>query len=261
MSAIGLVVAIALPISLVLFGLVLVGRRQQIELKQRAQARAIKQALDDLLEALEFLIQVDDFKDVQLSVLERIEQIVDSYHQALPKKDKLSSRYELDSDHYRQRIENFKSPAWQLSSDREIRYARRQFSRVLKSLKAMTTQKLISNAAAAEYHRYLRLTLLEKEVATYTAQGDEAATRSDPVTASNYYRAAKKLLIEFDIKYPEKNQRIRELSQRTAALYENNGNTKKGGALSRALELEESKEAADEFGLPASPSSETKQKF
>lgn len=261
MSAIGLVVAIALPISLVMFGLVLLGRRQQIELKQRAQARAIKQALEDLLEALEFLIKVDNRKDIQFSVLERIEQLVDNYHAALPKKDQMNMRYELDSENYRQQIEHKKAGHWALKSDREIRFARRQVSLVLKSLKAMVSQKLVSHAAMSEYHRHLRITLLEKEVETYTAQGDEAASHHDVLTARNYYRAAKKLLIEFDIKYPKKNEQIRQLSQRAAALYGEDSNSKKGGALTRALEEEESREQADEYGLPASPDRETKQKF
>src|SRR5690606_31388493 len=120
---------------------------------------------------------------------------------------------------YKQRIEEGKGNRRIFKSDRELRLARRYIGRILKTLTLMQKRRELSEAALLEYRRYLRLTLLEREVDTYTAQGDVAAGRGDVITATNYYKAAKKLLIEFDLQYPEKNERIRELSQRTAALY------------------------------------------
>ncbi|MBU2037817.1 MULTISPECIES: hypothetical protein [Oceanospirillaceae] len=259
MSAIGLIVAIALPVALILFGLVMAGRRQQAQQAQRLQARAVKQGADDLLEALEFLILVDNFKEVQLAVLERVEQLYVVYQEALPKKDNNSSAQELfDAAPYRRKIDEGKGNRRVLKSDREIRFARRQFGRILKALNVMARKKLISEAAMMEYRRYLRLTLLEKEVDTYTAQGDVAAGRGDVITATNYYKAAKKILIEFDLQYPEKNQRIRDLTQRTASLY--NGGEKKEGSLAQALS-KEIKDEHDPFGIPTNPNASEKRKF
>ena len=103
--------------------------------------------------------------------------------------------------------------------------------------------------------------MLEREVDTYTAQGDVAGQRGDVLTASNYYKAAKKLLIEFDLQYPEKTERIRELAQRTAALYNSKDNVNSNDALSRALSKEEAAEASGQFGIPADPSAQAKKKF
>lgn len=258
MSAIGLVVAIALPIALVLIGLVFAGRRQQSEFKQRSQARAIKTAAEDLLEALEFLMLVDNFKEIQLVVLDRVAYFYQRHQEALPKKDRQEGDGGFDKTPYQQKIEATKSVRKVLKSDREIRYAKQQFSRILKTLNPMVKQRIISETAMMEYRRYLRMTLLDCEVDTYTAQGDVAAKRGDVVTAGNYYKAAKKLLIEFDIQYPEKNDKIRGLANRTNSLY--NGGEEPEDNLSKALSQEETK-AQNEFGIPSDPSAGEKQKF
>ena len=251
MSELGLVIAIALPISLILAGLVWLGRRQQNQQSQRLQARAIKQSAEDLLEALEFLLQIDNFREVQLLVLERVGQLYALYAQTLPKADSKQSETLFDPEPYKQRIEEGKGNRRVFKSDREVRLARRYIGKILKTLTLMQKRRELSEAALLEYRRYLRLTLLEREVDTYTAQGDVAADRGDVITATNYYKAAKKLLIEFDLQYPEKNERIRELSQRTAALY--NGERIKtsenlAAQLSKELDAEHSP-----FGIPANP--------
>lgn len=251
MSAIGLVVAIALPVALALFGLVILGRRQQAVESRRAQARVIRQSADDLLEALEFLILVDNFKEVQLVVLERVEHLYALYQESLPASDADASGGPVfEGDPYRARIEAGRGSRRVFKSDREMRLARRQFGRVLKALSVMVKKRVISETAMLEYRRYLRLTLMEKEVDTYTAQGDLAAGRGDIITATNYYKAAKKLLIEFDLQYPEKNERIRMLSQRTASLY--NGGSEHEDNLSKALS-KEVKPERDAFGIPINP--------
>ena len=256
MSAIGLIIALAMPVALVLFGLVWMGRRQQAKDAQRAQARIVRQTADDLLEALEFLILVDNFKEVQLVILERVEHLYSLYQEALPKADQEENgTVFFDPEPYRTRIEAGKGNRRLFKSDRELRLARRQFGRILKALTLMVKKKVISETAMLEYRRYLRLTLLEKEVDTYTAQGDVAGGRGDLVTATNYYKAAKKLLIEFDLQYPEKNERIRELASRTAALY--NGGGVQEDNLSKALSKEADAEK-DPFGIPSNPTEKRK---
>lgn len=258
MSAIGLVIAIALPISLVLLGLVFMGRRQAEQHQKHQQARAIRQSADDLLEALEFLIQIDNFKELQLVLLDRVQGLYLTYVQHLPKKEAQTVGDAFDPAPYHEQIEAGKGNRRVLKSDREIRYAKQQFSRILKSMSPMVKRKTISETAMMEYRRYLRLTLLEREVDTYTAQGDVAAHRGDVVTAGSYFKAAKKLLIEFDLQYPEKNERIRSLSKRTAALY--NGETETLSNLANELSRE-AQPTQDEFGIPSDPMSGDKKKY
>ncbi len=256
MSAIGLVVAIALPVALLLTGLVWYGRRQQEKDTQRAMARSIRQSADDLLDALEFLIMVDDFREVQLVVLDRVDHLYSLYVENLPAGDPLAAEGPVfDPEPYRAKIEAARGKRKVLKSDREIRLARRQIGRVLKALSVMVKKKVISETAMLEYRRYLRLTLLEREVDTYTAQGDVAAGRGDVITATNYYKAAKKLLIEFDLQYPEKNERIRKLSLRTASLYEGGKEHEDNLAKELSREAEEEKGV---FGIPVNPTEKKK---
>ena len=239
-----------------MFGLVYAGRRQQAKLQQRGHARKIRESADDLLEALEFLIRLDNFKEVQHVILDRVVYLYDLYHENLPPGDAQNDGGpELNVDMYRQRIEKGKGNRRVLKSDREIRLAQRMISRALKALAAMVKKKVISETAMLEYRRYLRLTLLEREVDTYTAQGDVAAGRGDVVTATNYYKAAKKLLIEFDMQYPEKNDRIRSLTERTASLY--SGGNAHEDTLSKELSRE-NEDDHDAFGIPANPTEKRK---
>jgi hypothetical protein len=262
MSAIGLVIAIAIPISLVLCALVFWGRRQQANNAKREQARLIRQKADDVLEALEFLILVDNHQEIQHLVLDRVAQLYERAEAMMPKADKdAATTPSFDVDEYRQKIGQSQNLRKVFKSDRELRYGRRQLIRILKTLGPLAKARVISETTMLEYRRYLRMTMLEREVDTYTAQGDVAGQRGDVLTASNYYKAAKKLLIEFDLQYPERTQRIRELVQRTAALYDNKNPVKPNNALSRGLSKEEAAQADDQFGIPTDPSSQAKKKF
>lgn len=252
MSAIGLVIAIALPIALVLFGLVIFGRRQQVKEEKKGQAKVVRRSADDLLESLEFLMLVDNHKEVQQAVLDRVEYLYSLYIETLPAGDAGASDGVFDPEPYRARIEAGRGSRRILKSDRELRLARSHFGRILKALSAMAKKKVISETAMLEYRRYLRLTLMEKEVDTYTAQGDVAAGRGDVVTAGNYYKAAKKLLIEFDLQYPEKNEKIRGLSKRTSSLY-NGGDAHKEDSLANALSRDEERDKPNEYGIPNNP--------
>jgi preprotein translocase subunit YajC len=56
MSSIGLVISIAVPILILLAIAVFVSKQQQKKISQRGQARAVKEFIAELAEALEFLV-------------------------------------------------------------------------------------------------------------------------------------------------------------------------------------------------------------
>src|SRR5690606_2430614 len=139
--------AIALPISLILAGLVWLGRRQQNQQSQRLQSRGIKQGAEDLLEALELVIQMDNFREVQLLVLERVGQLYALYAHALPKADSKQNEGVFEPEPSRQRIEEGKCNRRILKSDRELRLVRRYTGRMLKTLTLMQKRHELSEAA------------------------------------------------------------------------------------------------------------------
>ncbi|MCY0966392.1 hypothetical protein [Parathalassolituus penaei] len=265
MSALGLIIALALPVALVLSGFVYYGRHQQKQQAQRLQAALIRSKADELKEALELLVIIDGHRELQMVVLERLQHLYRLSEDALPYESR-NDQQEAEAaagessagttvESLRAKIEANGEVRPVLKSDREIRFAKQQFNRILKSLGAMARQKVISETTLAEYRRYLRLTLLEREVDTFVAQGDLAAERGDVVSAGGYYKAAKKLLIECDIQYPEKNERIRDLSHRSATLY--SGGVVKEDKLSRALS-KEAEPNMDAHGIPLDPNEKRK---
>jgi hypothetical protein len=257
MSSIGLVISIAVPILILLGIAVLVSKRQQKQVGQRSQARAVKEFIGELAEALEFLVKVDNHKEIQELVFLRISQLNERYVKTLPKKER-DGASAVGLDELQQLMAAGGKKKRVLKSDREIRYAKKQFSKVLKSFGPMVKSKTASEATILEFRRYLRISILEMEVDSFSAQGDVAAQRGDVTTASGYYKAARKILIDFNMQYPEKNQRVKELAKKTAALF--NGGEEEQGSLAKELS-KEAEADKDEHGFPSDPNQDTKQKF
>jgi hypothetical protein len=254
MSLIGLIISIAVPILILLSIAVFVSKQQQ-KIGQRNQARAVKEFIAELAEALEFLVKVDNQKEIQELVFARIKQLNDRYVVSLPRNERAgASAVELDALQKQLAAGGKKKRV--LKSDREIRYAKNQFSKVLKSFGPMIKNKTISEDTILEFRRYLRISILEMEVDSFSAQGDVAAQRGDVATASAYYKAARKILINFNMQYPEKNQRIKALAEKTASLF--NGGQSNEGSLAHELSKEEPEE---EHSFPTDLSQGTKQNF
>lgn len=257
MSSIGLVIAIAVPILLLLMVFVVVGKKQQKSAAQRGQARKVKDFALELTEALEFLLKVDTHKEIQNLILERIRQLNGKYLSALPKKER-EGKSIIDFDGLENKVKQGGKKKRVLKSDREIRYAKKQFSKILKSFGPLVKNKTASESTIFEFRRYLRISILEMEVDSFSAQGDVAADRGDVTTASGYYKAARKILIDFNMQYPEKNTRIRELAKKSAALF--NGGEEEGGSLAKELSKED-QPVVDENGFPLDPNMDNKQNF
>ncbi len=257
MSSIGLVIALAVPILLLLLVMVFVSKRQQKAAMQRGQARKVKDFALELSEALEFLLKVDNHKEIQGLILERVRQLNDTYLSALPKKEREGASI-IDLEDLENKVKAGGKKKKVLKSDREIRYAKKQFSKILKSFGPLIKNKTASESTILEFKRYLRISILEMEVDSFTAQGDVAAQRGDVTTASGYYKAARRLLIDFKLQYTEKNNQVRELAKKSAALF--NGGEEEGGSLAKELS-KESEPDVDENGFSKNPNVDNKQKF
>ena len=256
MSSIGLVISIAVPILVLLAIAVFVSKQQQKTIGQKSQARAVKEFIAELAEALEFLVKVDNQKEIQELVLARIRQLNERYVASLPKKLQIGASA-IDLVELQNKVAAGGKKKRLLKSDREIRYAKKQFSKILKSFGPMIKNRTASEATILEFRRYLRISILEMEVDSFSAQGDVAAQRGDVTTASGYYKAARKILIDFNMQYPEKNQRIKALANKTASLF--NGGKDEEGSLAKELSKEEPDK--DEHGFPTDPGQDTKQTF
>ncbi len=134
----------------------------------------------------------------------------------------------------------------ELKNDQEINQAKRLFSRTSKILRTALTKKLISGQSCVSMRNALKRRILDLQVDAYERLGDAAGERSDPAVATNYYKFAKKLLIESDLTFEGKNQRVRDITHKTQTLF---GNTVED-QLTRGLLKED--DITDEHGIPKS---------
>jgi hypothetical protein len=256
MLSIGFVISITVLILILLGIAVFFSRQQQKRVRQKSQIRAVKEFIAELVEALEFLLKVDDHKEIQELVFVHIKQLNSRYMGLLPKNERAgASVVKLDALQ-KQLLVGGKNRRV-LKGDGEIRFAKKQFSKVLKSFAPMIKNKTATKATILGFRRYLRISILEMEVDSFSAQGDVAAQRGDVTTASSYYKTARKILMDFNMPYPQKNQRIKALAIKIASLF--NGGRINEGSLASELSKEEPEK--DEHGFPADPSQDTKQNF
>jgi hypothetical protein len=256
MFSIGLVISIAVPILILLAFAVFVSKQQQKRLRQKAQARVIKDFIANLIEALEFLLKVDNQKDIQKLVLVRIKQLNLRYERSLPKNDQ-GRGGAVDFVELQQKVAEEGKNKQILKSDQEIRYAKKQFSKILQSFGPMVKNKTVSAATILQFRRYLRISILEMEVDLFSTQGDLAAQRGDVATASGYYKIARKTLLDFNMQYAEKNLRIKQLADKAASLF--NGVEVEKRSL--AKELMEEEPDKDVHGFPLDPNYDRKKNF
>jgi hypothetical protein len=255
MFSIGLVISIAVPILILLAFAVFISKQQQKRLRQKAQARVIKDFIANLVEALEFLLKVDDQKEIQKLVLVRIKQLNLRYVRSLPKTEGRGGAVDLAE--LQQKVAEGGKSKQILKSDHEIRYAKKQFSKILKSFGPMVKNKTVSAATILQFRRYLRISILEMEVDLFSTQGDLAAQRGDVATASGYYKIARKTLLDFNMQYAKKNLRIKELADKTASLF----NGEEAEERSLVNELWEEEPDKDEHGFPLDPNNDRKKNF
>lgn len=147
-----------------------------------------------------------------------------------------------------------KAVVTQLENDQEINQAKRVFAKSSKMLRAALNKKVISGQACVSMRQAMRLRMLHLEVDAYERFGDKAGDNNDPAMATNYYKFAKKLLIESDLKFDGKNQRVRDITDKNQRLF--------GNVIEDRLtkQVDEEADAVDEFGIPKSAKSADSQK-
>lgn len=155
-----------------------------------------------------------------------------------------------DTQDYLAKVDEFKGKLnsikvrHELASDAEINQAKRAFAQTSKLLRAAHKKRMINGQACNTMRNTLRRKILDLEVEAHEKLGDSAGEKNDPAVATNHYKYAKKLLIESDLKFEGKNERVREITKKTQILF---GNIV-ADQLSQGIDSEE--DTHDEFGIP-----------
>jgi hypothetical protein len=218
-----------------------VAQKEKHSQKLTSQAKRMLHRADEIWEIAEGTTGLIHAPDI-------IEALMDFYiYQIRRREETLSCD---DTDDLIQAAEGFKTKydstnvRNELKNDQEINQAKRVFSRTSKALRTALDKKIISGQSCVSMRNALKRRTLDLQVDAYERLGDAAGQRSDPAIASNYYKFAKKLLIESSLKFDGKNERVRSISDKTKILF--------GNAIEDQLTKGLSKEGdtTDEHGIP-----------
>lgn len=144
-----------------------------------------------------------------------------------------------------------------VASDIELKNAKRAFNMAAKVIKSCAKQAKIGSQEAIELRRQLQLRVLTLEVNTYLALGEDRVANNDTMSASGYFKHAKNLLINTNLKFKGKSEKIREIGDRMRALF---GDEDARNRLAEKTD-EEEKPAFDEHGFPTGHGDGDKKKF
>lgn len=131
-----------------------------------------------------------------------------------------------------------------LQNEREISQAKITFAKASKILRIATEKQIISKDNCKVMRGALKRRLLDLEVDAHERLGDKAAEKSNPAMANTHYKFAKKILIESDVKFDGKTEKIKAITQKAQQLF--------GETVASKLEKEAAEEDSDldEFGMP-----------
>lgn len=184
-----------------------------------------------------------------------LEALLEQYKRLIYKRDNLRTHPDTqklleEADEFLTRASAIPSKD-KLESDSEINLCKKTFAKASKVLRAAAGRKEISPQIALNMRNSMRLKLLHMEVDTYVTKGIAAGQNNDPMTAATFYKYAKKLLIESDLKFEGKIERVREISDMTRALF--------GGITKTELEKDiQQIELSNEQGFPTDMHAEKK---
>ena len=234
-------------IVLAVLGVLLIVQRISQKEKQKrainAQAKRVLLRADDIWDAAENTAIFIDAPEI-------LDVLMDLYKYQIRRRDQLITP--TDTQELCAKADNFKTNhnasivKNELSSDIEINHAKRVFARTSKLLRSANKSKLLSGKGCNAMRNGLRRRLLDLEVNAYVKLGDAAGDKQNPAVATNYYKFAKKLLIESDLKFEGKNELIKEITHKTQSLF---GNAVED-QLTRDLRSEQEKEGSDIHGIP-----------
>jgi len=210
-------------------------RRLDIARSKRLLQRA-NEIWENIIEASKY---IDDANTID-ALIQYYNYCVQIREQLMPQPDtqKLLTRADIFKHQF-----NPNNIITELNSDSEIMQCKQSFSKAAKILKICVAKSIITKELYHDITEHLKFTLLQLEVDALEKMGDAAGENKNPALATKHYKFAKKLLIESDINYDGKHERIRNITQKNQAIF--------GNIVKEKLEQQiKDENAVDEFGFP-----------
>ncbi|WP_428240930.1 hypothetical protein [Gynuella sp.] len=105
------------------------------------------------------------------------------------------------------------------TNDRQIAELKRYAVKTYKLLRYMRHHHVISDHDMMAHTHRLRKKVLTLEVEAYLNQGEKSHKEEDHISAANYYKHAKDLLLSSDISYDGKTQEIKRISKLISGIF------------------------------------------
>lgn len=209
----------------VMFGALYVSKiasnRQEEENEKRRKIRTMRNDLVDTDELINTLIVYDRDPELLTIIADKMEQIIQEGLSLLPNNEELQG--DLNAlNKTRERIEQLRATPEEPENpgtDRQITLIKKNFSRTIKLLKVIQASGHISELETGQHRTRLIQNSLLLEVRAYQSQGKEAHARGEISTAANFLKHAKELLVNSEIKFKEKTDKIKEVSREISGLY------------------------------------------
>jgi hypothetical protein len=244
-------------ILLVVMGLTasFVAKRQSQERQRKTQIKKWRSKANELYDTLKELALFDDnsitwhlISDYTNDLLKKIEDagLNDGFCDAL--------REELNQLNQTAGTSKIRTV---VASDMELKNAKRAFNMAGKVIKSCAKQAKIGSQEAIDLKRQLELRALTLEVNTYLALAEDRVANNDTMSASGYFKHAKNMLVNTNLKFKGKSDKIRDIGDRMRALF---GDEDARNRLAEKTD-EQEKPAFDEHGFPTGYGDGEKKKF
>jgi len=195
--------------------------REQAAQMRRKKIRDLRNELVDIDELLHTLLVYDRNTDLLDSLHDRMLTDLNQGLRLLPdSEDLIEDLQALDT--LKAQIEQLKVTPLAPEvpkSDRQIFLLKRHFSRATKFIRDMTAQGDMDQQACEIHRNRLQTSSVMLEVSAYRRQGHDAKERGEIASAANFYKHAKEVLTNTELKFDDRLPLIKTVSREISGLY------------------------------------------
>jgi hypothetical protein len=209
----------------IMFGALYVSKvatqREIDENEKKKKIRSMRNDLIDIDEILNTLLIYDRNISLLKALSERMNELISEGLRLLPDSEHLKADV-IDLEKINsniQALENAPKEPETPHTDRQIFLLKRQFAKSVRLIKELHAEGHISELDSGNHRTRLIQNALMLEVKAYKKQGDDAKANKEVSSAANFYKHAKELLVNSELKFSSKTEEIKEVSKRISGLY------------------------------------------
>jgi len=195
-------------------------REEAVQMRRR-KIRELRNELVDIDELLHTLLVYDRNTDLLDSLHNRMLTDLNQGLSLMPGSEDLNEDLQA-LEAIKEQIEQLKASPMDPEvpkSDRQISLLKRHFSRAVKFIRVITSQGHMDQGACDIHRNRLLSNSILLEVSAYRQQGQDAKERGEINSAASFYKHAKELLVNTELKFDDRLALIKTVSLEISGLY------------------------------------------